>query len=275
MKGYLSSQLCNLYNEREAGNIIAELFRSYKNWNRADILLNANSRISESEMLQFHFAAKRLAQGEPLQYIVGHTWFRGLEIKVNPGVLIPRPETEELVQLVLNKNSFISPRVLDIGTGSGCIAISLKNEIPDAHVSAIDISENALLIAKQNAELNKAEINFIHQDILTADLGTHKYDVIVSNPPYIPLSEKGEMRKQVTEHEPDLALFVPDENALVFYNKIIALAKKYLSSDGKVFCEIHERMEGALKIEFEKNGVKSFDFLQDMQGKTRMFYFSL
>lgn len=275
MKSYLSSQLCNLYNEREAGNIIAELFRSYKNWNRADILLNANSRISESEMLQFHFAAKRLAQGEPLQYIVGHTWFRGLEIKVNPGVLIPRPETEELVQLVLNKNSFVSPRILDIGTGSGCIAIALKKEIPNADVSAIDISENALLTAKQNAELNKAEINFIHQDILNANLGANRYDVIVSNPPYIPLREKSAMRKQVTEHEPNLALFVPDENALLFYSKIIHLAKTYLSPKGKVFCEIHEGMEDALKIEFEKSGITMFEFFQDMQGKTRMFYFSL
>lgn len=272
---HLFAQLSSLYDARESSNIISELFRHYKQWNRADVLMNKDKRISESEILQFHFAGKKLAKGEPLQYILGKAWFRGLEFTVNPRVLIPRPETEELVQLILDKNEITSPSILDIGTGSGCIAISLKKEIPSANINAIDVSEDALSVAKHNAELNKVEINFIHQDILNTELGENKYDVIVSNPPYIPLREKSEMRKQVTEHEPNLALFVPDENALLFYSRIISLAKKHLSSHGKVFCEMHEEMEDALKIEFKKKGVKTIDFLQDMQGKTRMFYFSL
>ncbi len=275
MQKHLSAQLSSLYDSRESSNIIYELFRHYKQWNRADVLMNKENRLSESEILQFHFAGKRLSKGEPLQYILGKSWFRGLEFIVNPSVLIPRPETEELVQLILDKNDIASPSILDIGTGSGCISVSLKKEIPNATVSAIDVSEDALSVAKQNAELNKVVINFIHQNILTTDLGANKYDVIVSNPPYIPLREKSEMLKQVTEHEPNLALFVPDENALLFYKRIIELAKKHLNPNGKVFCEIHEKMQDVLKIELEKNRITTVEFIRDMQGKTRMFYFSL
>lgn len=273
LQEYLSSQLSALYDARESANIVAELFRHFKQWNRADVMMNKETRISESEILQFHFAAKRLAKGEPLQYILGKTWFRGLEMKVTPDVLIPRPETEELVQLILDKNRHDAPHILDIGTGSGCIAIALKKEIPTATVYALDISEAALTVAKENAIRNNAEINYIHQDILIADFNDLKFDIIVSNPPYIPYAEKDEMRKQVTEHEPSLALFVPDNDALLFYRRIIALAKKHLSSNGKAFCEIHENMQTALTEELTKQGILDFEFVKDLQGKTRMLFF--
>lgn len=275
LQEYLTAQLSLLYDERESANVIFELFRSFKQWNRAEVLMNKTSRISESEILQFHFAGKRLAKGEPLQYVLGKAWFRGLEFIVNPNVLIPRPETEELVQLVLEKNSLTSPNILDIGTGSGCIAVSLKKEIPNATVSAIDVSEDALSIAKQNAALSNVEINFVRQDILTTTLGTHKYDVIVSNPPYIPFKEKNEMREQVTEHEPSLALFVPDENALLFYKRIFMFAKQNLMPNGKVFCEIHEKIKDLLILELERHEITRFEFIEDMQHKTRMLFLEL
>jgi len=275
LQEYLSAQLSARYDQRECANIIAELFRHYKGWNRADVLMNRDSRITESELLQFHFAAKRLVKGEPLQYILGTAWFRGLEFKVTSDVLIPRPETEELVQLIIDRNQNSSPSIIDIGTGSGCIAISLKKEIPTANVSAIDVSELALAVAKENAVRNNVDVNFILQDALTTDFGNNQFDIIVSNPPYIPEADKEEMREQVLNHEPHLALFVPDENALLFYNRIIEITLRHLAPSGKVFCEIHERMETALKEELQKNNITNFEFIQDMQGKTRMLYFSL
>jgi len=275
LQEYLSAQLSARYDQRESANIIAELFRHYKNWNRADVLMNRDSRVTESELLQFHFAAKRLAKGEPLQYILGTAWFRGLEFKVNKDVLIPRPETEELVKLIIDRNQNSAPSILDIGTGSGCIAISLKKEIPAAKVSAVDVSESALAVAKENSVKNNVDVNFILQDVLTTDFGSNQFDIVVSNPPYIPEKDKDEMREQVLNHEPHLALFVPDENALLFYNRIIEIAMKHLSLNGKVFCEIHERMETALTEELQKNNITNFEFINDMQGKTRMLYFSL
>ncbi len=275
LQEYLAAQLSALYDARESANVIAELFRHFKQWNRADVLMNKSTRISESEILQFHFAAKRLAKGEPLQYIIGSTWFRGLEFKVTPDVLIPRPETEELVQLILDKNQINAPTILDIGTGSGCIAISLKKEIPSAVVYALDVSETALGVAKENALRNNIEVLFLHHDILNAEFGDEKFDIIVSNPPYIPNAERSEMRPQVVQYEPSLALFVPDDNALLFYKRIIELSKKHLNSKGKVFCEIHENMHLALAEELNKQGVSDCDFIQDMQGKARMLFFSL
>ena len=275
LQEYLSAQLSARYDQRESANIIAELFRHYKNWNRADVLMNRDSRVTESELLQFHFAAKRLAKGEPLQYILGTAWFRGLELKVTTDVLIPRPETEELVQLIIDRNQNSTPSILDVGTGSGCIAISLKKEIPTANVSAIDISELALAVAKENAVRNNVDVNFILQDALTTDFGNNQFDIIVSNPPYIPEADKEDMREQVVSHEPHLALFVPNEDALLFYKRIIELAKGHLSPKGQAFCEIHECMESSLTEELTKNNISNFEFIQDMQGKTRMLYFSL
>lgn len=275
LQEYLSAQLSARYDQRESANIIAELFRHYKDWNRADVLMNRNSRISESEILQFHFASKRLVKGEPLQYILGTAWFRGLELEVNPSVLIPRPETEELVQLILDKKTVTSPRILDIGTGSGCIALALKHEIPQAQVHAIDISEAALTVATKNASSNGLNVIFSQKDILNEGFEQERFDIIVSNPPYIPEKDKDEMREQVLNHEPHLALFVPDEDALLFYNRIIEISLKHLEPNGKVFCEIHERMEKVLTGELQKNNITNFEFTQDMQGKTRMLYFSL
>lgn len=272
---HLLAQLSGLYDPREAANIVSELFRQYKGWNRADLLMHKQDRLSESEILQFHFARKRLSKGEPLQYILGKAWFYGLELNVNPAVLIPRPETEELVQLIVTNYKDQKPCIVDIGTGSGCIPIALKKALPDADVSAIDVSADALAIAKRNATHHEVNINFLQKDILHDDLGEIKPDVLVSNPPYIPLEEKASMRRQVTEHEPGLALFVPDDEPLLFYKRIVTLSQQALQTGGKVFLEIHENMEAPLTRLLEQNEITTFQFVKDLQGKVRILWYQL
>jgi release factor glutamine methyltransferase len=272
---HLLTQLSALYEQREAANIVSELFRHYKGWGRADLLMHKQDRMTESEILQFHFAGKRLSKGEPLQYILGKAWFHGLEFNVSPAVLIPRPETEELVELIVADFKNQKPSIVDIGTGSGCIPIALKKAMPDTQVSAIDVSADALAIAKQNATLNEVDIAFLQKDILQEDLGELKVDVIVSNPPYIPLGEKTSMRRQVTDHEPGLALFVPDEEPLLFYERIVELSKQSLQPNGRVYFEIHEDMEEELTQLLEQHGITTFQFVKDMQGKVRMLWYQL
>lgn len=272
---HLLTQLSAWYDQREAGNIVSELFRHYKGWNRADLLMRKQERLSESEILRFHFAGKRLAKGEPLQYILGKAWFHGLELTVSPAVLIPRPETEQLVELIIAQYQNGEPRILDIGTGSGCIPIALKKALPQAHLSAIDVSEDALVVARQNAEVHGAEVYFMHKDILQEDVGDIKWDVIVSNPPYIPNSDRPDMRQQVTAHEPALALFVPDEEPLLFYKRIVLLSKSSLTPGGRVYFEIHEEMEAPLTHLLEQNEITTFQFVKDLQGKVRMLWYQL
>lgn len=190
---------------------------------RLDLALNPGRELSSSEINKFEDSISRLQNHEPIQYIIGETEFFGLKFRVNEHVLIPRPETEELVQWILDdigENSAGSKlEILDIGTGSGCIAISLAKHLPQSKISAIDISEKALKIARENAEINNVEINFMQADILQKELLEEKYDVIVSNPPYVRELEKQEMQRNVLEHEPEMALYVKDEDPLIFTGK--------------------------------------------------------
>lgn len=275
MQEYLRTGLRDLYDERETANIIAELFKQFKSWNRAEMVINQGNHLSESEILKFHFALKKLIVGEPLQYVLGKSWFCGIELEVNSSVLIPRPETEELVNLILKENKKNIPKIIDLGTGSGCIAVALKKNIADAIVYAVDISKEALTCAKKNAIAQHTDIHFLQKDILHEELGDLKFDIIVSNPPYIPHEEEQEMRPQVVNFEPHVALFVPNNNALVFYKRIIELAKKHLLPNGKIYVEIHERLKPLLEEELYKNSISEYNFIQDMQGKTRMLTFSL
>jgi release factor glutamine methyltransferase len=217
----------------------------------------------------------RLQTGEPIQYILGHTEFYGLTFKVNSSVLIPRPETEELVEWVLTSvgsEQLAVGNILDIGTGSGCIAISLKKNLSAAQVSAIDISTNALQTAKQNADLNKVEVNFIHQDILNINhlpLTTH-YSLIISNPPYVTLHDKIQMHTNVTDFEPHTALFVPENDPLIFYKAIADFALKNLVSNGLLFFEINESLGKETVEMLESKGFKNIELRQDMSGRDRM-----
>ncbi len=268
MHQYLLSQLTTRYEARESANICAELFAEFKQWNRAEVALSKSQRLSESEILVFHFALKRLLQGEPLQYITGKAWFHGLLFYVNPDVLIPRPETEELVEWIIQEAAPNS-KIMDIGTGSGCIAIALQKKL-NTSVDALDISASALEMAKKNATVHQADIRFIHQDILAPFEIDVKYDIVVSNPPYIPWAEKDSLRNQVTDFEPHQALFVPDDNALIYYQRILEWAKNHLKPNGKIFFEIHENLSESMRHLLQSYPTNHIEFRKDMQGKERM-----
>jgi release factor glutamine methyltransferase len=218
---------------------------------------------------------KRLLAGEPVQYVVGFAWFYGLKFKVNPFVLIPRPETEELVEWILEttkNDSMLGASVLDIGTGSGCIPVTLKVKNAQLNVSCLDVSESALITASRNAYRNNVEIDFKCVDILNeaqhTPLGT--FDVIVSNPPYIPEKEKTLMHKNVLDFEPHLALFVEDDNALIFYETIANFAQKHLNTEGYLFFECNEYNAQEVKSVLEKKDFRDIVLRQDMSGKDRM-----
>lgn len=231
----------------------------------------------ESENL-FQYATKlkkiqaRILKGEPLQYILGQADFYGLKFKVNPAVLIPRPETEELVYWVLEAMSESDNTILDIGTGSGCIPITLKKKSPKVQVTAVDISSPAIAIAKSNAELNQTKVNFQLLDILNPKEWEklNKFDIIVSNPPYIPYQEKHLMPKQVIEHEPELALFIANDNPLIFYQKIGHFAYQKLNPKGQLFFECNEFNATKVSKILTEIGFQNIELKKDLSGKDRM-----
>ena len=214
----------------------------------------------------------RLRQGEPLQYIEGKAPFCGMEFAVNSSVLIPRPETAELVDWIVCEHATQQPRILDLGTGSGCIAIALSKQLPQATIEACDISAEALTIAKENARMNEAPVSFFTHDML--DLGTplpHSYDILVSNPPYIRQSEAADMSIQVTEWEPHTALFVPDDDALRFYRAIAELGQtEALRSGGHIYVEINQALGKETVALFEAYGYQDVKLRKDIYGNERM-----
>jgi len=250
-------------------NLITE---AYLEMNRLDLALDHGRELSASEEKKFEDALLRLLKHEPIQYIIGETEFFGLKFKVNKNVLIPRPETEELVQWILEdlKSSKTEEfSILDIGTGSGCIAISLAKSLPKARVSAIDISEGALKIAISNAKMNDVEIDFILQDILKISELPEKYDLIVSNPPYVRELEKKEMHRNVLENEPEMALYVKDLEPLIFYQKITKLAETGLKQGGSLYFEINQYLGEETEEVLNLCGFKSFSG-KDIFGNNRM-----
>jgi release factor glutamine methyltransferase len=234
---------------------------------RNDLLLNIE--IKQRVNIDLDNLIARLNASEPIQYITGEAFFYGLKFKVSEAVLIPRPETEELVELVLkHSKSFINPTILDIGTGSGCIAVSLAKKHPQAIVSAWDISESALEIANKNAIFNQVDVNFEKVDILNVNQ-KQQFDIVVSNPPYIAQSEAIDMRANVLNHEPHLALFVENDNPLVFYKAIAAFCKTNLKSGGRFFVEINETLGKETAEVFQNEGCVAIEIIKDMYGKER------
>ncbi|MFN0032328.1 MAG: peptide chain release factor N(5)-glutamine methyltransferase [Flavobacteriales bacterium] len=272
---YLREQLRIRYSEREANNIVAELFACYSAVKSAALVANKSQRLSESEILKYHFALKRLMAGEPLQYITGVAHFYAMQLEVNNQVLIPRPETEELVKLIVDNHRGTAPHMLDIGTGSGCIAIALKKNMPEAQIMAIDISNAALEVARRNAQAQHVEIIFEQVDILGDSPLSASYDVVVSNPPYVLRSDAVVMDEHVLNHEPHLALFVSDNDPLIYYKKIIDLSQTQLNKGGKVYCEMHEDLENAMRELFDNCNIQQFQFHKDMQYKTRIVEFQI
>lgn len=228
-------------------------------------------QFTEFQEKQFIQIIEELKSHKPLQYALGEATFYGLNFKVNENVLIPRPETEELVDWILQENTLQSPTILDVGTGSGCIAISLKKNIPNAKVFALDISEKALELAQENARHNQTEIHFLHRDILNNTLeDVSQFDIIVSNPPYIRDLEKKMMQANVLEYEPHLALFVSNENPLIFYDRISSLAQEKLQKNGILFFEINQYLGMEMQNLLQKKSFSEIEIRKDLNQNERM-----
>jgi len=269
---FFKEQLKSIYEPSEITILTALCFEKFTHIKRAEIALKENETISESQLLKFNFAIKDLKKNVPIQYVLSETQFFNLPFLVTPDVLIPRPETEELVNLIINENKFLSPAVIDIGTGSGCISISVKKNIPDARVVALDVSEKALEVAKKNAAINQTELEFVLDDILNpkSDIINKKFDIVVSNPPYIGLNEKGTIEKNVIDYEPHLALFVNDSNPLLFYEAIAELALKILHPRGQIYFEINEKYGEECLLLLNQKGFKNVTLLKDLSNKNRI-----
>lgn len=270
----LKNKLQPLYEEREAEALAHEILYYLTGLNKTQRLLEKETLFTLTQQEKYVQATSELLSGKPLQYITGSAWFMGREFYVNEHVLIPRPETEELVQWIIDdrKNKVGNISILDIGTGSGCIPISLKLALSHTDVTTCDISIDALIVAKENADRLQVSIQLLQLDFLDA-LQHNKlanYDVIVSNPPYIPVTEKEGMHTNVKDHEPGIALFVPDDDPLVFYRAIAAFGKEHLKSNGYIYCELDAGHAMECKILFEAAGYKDVLLSKDMSGNWRM-----
>ncbi len=240
-------------------------------WRRMDYLMHPEAKITATDELRWKAVLNSLQQQQPIQYIFGKAHFYGLEFKVNEDTLIPRPETEELVEWIIHENNKRPAfNALDIGTGSGCIPITLAKHITQAAVSSIDVSANALAIAKENAQANEVSVNFILTDILQASTLPQQYEVIVSNPPYVRNLEKAEIKPNVLQYEPHLALFVEDSDPLIFYRKIAHLALDYLTPGGKLYFEINQYLGAETVTLLEEIGFTNVILRKDLFGNDRM-----
>jgi len=272
----LKNKLQPLYDEREATALSHEILFFVTGLDKTQRLLNKHNHFTAMQQEQYTRAVYELLQGCPLQYVTGSAWFAGREYYVNRSVLIPRPETEELVRWITDDLELqIANRdlnILDIGTGSGCIPISIKLALPQTTVAAYDISSEALEIARQNADRLQADIDWIQIDVL--DTTQHNklgvYDVIVSNPPYIPGAEVAQLHINVKDYEPHIALFVPDNDALVFYKAIALLGKKHLAAGGYIYCELDAGHAMECKKLFEEMGYANVLVRKDINDNWRM-----
>lgn len=283
----LRQQLKRLYDESEANNIAAMVMEHLTQANRLDRIKHQDNPLTEQQVYQLTEIEQRLLRHEPVQYVLGEAWFYNLRLYVNKHVLIPRPETEELVHWIITDvrtkglNVFerrsaeadvtTQLKILDIGTGSGCIAIALKNEMPKAEVWGCDVSEEALNVARRNGSELDVRVDFQGLDILdeAQQRLLPSVDIIVSNPPYIPLKDKNSMHANVLNHEPHLALFVPDDDAVKFYKTIAQFARKRLHATGCLYFEIHEDLGEAVVALLKNEGYET-ELRKDMQGKHRM-----
>lgn len=236
---------------------------------RIDLALQPEKELTQSDAEFWNTLVNGLLKQTPIQYLLGTAHFCGLQFKVSPSVLIPRPETEELVEWIADKIDDNHKSILDIGTGSGCIAISLAHKFPEVEVHAIDISDDALKMATENAKLNQVSVQFHETDILSTEILPQKFDIIVSNPPYVRELEKVEIKDNVLENEPHLALFVADDDALLFYRKITLLAQDFLSEEGLLFFEINQYLANETIAMLSQNGFTT-ELRKDIYGNNRM-----
>lgn len=266
-------QLQKVYSLSEATNITDWVFEKKASLKRIDILKNPNKVITAAADKLIQEALQELLVHKPVQYVLGEAWFYNMKLKVNAHVLIPRPETEELVdQLIKDRKSKLTdPAILDIGTGSGCIPIAIKKHLPAAVITSIDVSEKAIALAKENASLHNAHISFVQLDFLDESKrnGLPMFDIIISNPPYIPLNEKEKLDRNVAAFEPHLALFVPDDSPLIFYQEIALFGKNNLLPNGKIYLETHEGLAKEVAALFMKD-YQTVMVKKDIYGNERM-----
>lgn len=270
LQSQLIEKLKSTYGEREASNLSHLLLDHFCSLNRMAIAMNNAVEIASSDLESLERAIEKLLAHEPIQHIMGEVEFYGCKIKTDGRALIPRPETEELVDWIYQENALDAPHILDIGTGTGCIPIALKRAIPQAKVNAVDISTEALALAKENAQANDVTIDFAQLDVLKDVIPIQQLDIIVSNPPYIPIQEKESMESNVVDFEPNLALFVSDEDPLIFYRVIAEQAIQLLNLGGILYFEIHENFGQMLVTLMEEIGFTNVTLKQDLQGKDRM-----
>ncbi|AGA77709.1 peptide chain release factor N(5)-glutamine methyltransferase [Echinicola vietnamensis] len=261
------SSLQPMYPEQEASQLAFWLLEHFLGWKRGDIVRNASLPELPNDI---QVAFERLMEGHPIQYILGEAPFYGRDFKVDPSVLIPRNETEELVHLILKDNLQAGLQIMDIGTGSGCIPITLFLEMAHPVVHAMDISKEALQMAQENAKRLGAKVTFLQTDILSKEIPINQLDILVSNPPYVRELEKAHMHKNVLEHEPSLALFVSNEDPLVFYRTIATKGLKALNPGGKLYFEINEAFAKEMETLAESLGYRHVTIHDDLQGKPRM-----
>ncbi len=269
-KNTIKNELSEFYPPEEIQAMIYLIFEYVLGFSKTDLIIKANTKLNEKAKNQIENIINRLKISEPLQYIIGKTEFYGLKFKVNKEVLIPRPETEELVDLICKSYSQKEKfKIIDIGTGSGCIALSMANYFTEAEIWASDIANKSLLIAKENAQLNNLKIKFILDDILDSQI-EDKFDIIISNPPYVKHSEAKQMNKNVLSFEPHRALFVDNNKPLLFYQAIAQFGLNHLTNKGKLFVEINENLGKETANLFTQTGYKNIKIIKDINGKDRI-----
>ena len=273
---YFTNTLSEIYPKTEIDTFFFLLIEEKLDLQRVDTVMKPDFLITDAVLSELKEIINRLKKEEPVQYILGNTEFYGLPFNVNENTLIPRPETEELVEWILTEIADLREvkveklSILDIGTGTGCIPISLAKNLSDVKISAIDVSSEALKIAKQNAFLNNIDISFLEMDILETEELPQQYNIIVSNPPYVRELEKVEINNNVLENEPHLALFVDDDNPLIFYAKIADLAKQHLNKDGILFFEINQYLGKETVEMLQQKGFNTIELKKDLFGNDRM-----
>lgn len=253
----------------EAQAMVRTIFGVLKGWTPVDLALKRDSTVSDFMARKAMQAVERVVAGEPLQYVLGETRFYGNTLAVTPAVLIPRPETEELVDMIVSDNTGEDLRVLDLCTGSGCIAVSLARALRFPVVTAVDLSEDALAVARENGERLRVKVDFRHGDVLAMHDDGSRYDIIVSNPPYVLDSERSQMSPRVLDHEPAMALFVPDDDPLRFYKAIVAYASDALVAGGRLYLEINPMEVDGIRRLLADVGLEDIDMIRDMTGRER------
>lgn len=268
----ITQSLQPLYEPREAAAVASWYVCARLKMERYELVLRGNEPVDEALMADIQQDMQKLSEGCPVQYVLGETEFYGLPFRVSPAVLIPRPETEELVQRIVQRYEREHVRIWDVGTGSGCIAVTLAKMLPDAEVFATDISEEALAVAHENAELNKVGVTFARHDMADSEhlpFGETRFDVIVSNPPYIPVSDRAGMHKNVVDYEPETALFVPDDDKLWCYRALTRLAQRTLVPGGCIFMETYHDFHDELAEMFAEHGFTDVLSVRDLNGRLR------